>query len=279
MPRALTRYSRGVREPISTIVHRSTALLAAGALSLVGTATAGAQAGLSPNWSGYVAQRTGVQFDQVQASWRVPTASCAHNGLTSSLAWVGLGDATGLSQIGSGTDCTAGGSLGPPIAYAIAFWEILPLDEQYIPLDLEPGDLVHASVTVAAHEVTMTLNDLTRGWRFVRTARRSRIDKTSAEWIVEDPETCPGPVLVSELCPEQPFAEFSTITIFDARARATTGRSGAISSRAWSAIEREVIAGKRGQAPFVAAAPFRLKADGTAFSVSRTHRPLPPEPV
>ena len=244
---------------------------------LTAAAPAGAYVGLGPDWSGYGVARPGVRFDQVSASWRVPTATCSAGGVRYSLVWVGLGDETGLQQIGTETDCGSSGSAAGSVAYATPFWEILPLPEQHTSFVLMPGDLVHASVTIAGHQITMELVDRTRRWTFVKRAHRANVDESSAEWMVEDPLHCPGlTVPIDELCPERPFANFSKTTISEAQARTTTGRSGSISSPLWTATERELVAGRP---PFVAAAPTPLSAGGTAFSVSRTHRPLPPEPV
>jgi len=71
----------------------------------------------SPDWSGYVAGEKGIRMDQVSAGWTVPRASCntAATAFSEASAWVGLGDSSGIEQIGPIPAATPT-STQPPLA-------------------------------------------------------------------------------------------------------------------------------------------------------------------
>jgi hypothetical protein len=267
---------------LTTLVASSAGASLAGA-SLAGASSAGASAAgasvaggyaVSNRWSGYVVQERGLRFDRVSASWRVPGASCTSSQPGAALAWVGLGgaDEARLEQVGTQTGCGPPSKAGPGLAYSAAWWEILPLPQQYLARSINPGDLVRASVTLAGRLVTMRLTDVTEGWTSITRRRPRTVTTSSADWIVEDPASCPGQ-LITPNCPEAPFAEYKPVTFTSAEAGTTSGLAGPITDPHWFALKYGLIARRR-----LLSWPSMLNAQGTGFSVSRTDRRPPPEP-
>jgi hypothetical protein len=234
--------------------------------------------GQSVRWSGWVDQGRGIHFKSVSATWRVPGATCSQRGgATYSLTWIGLGgqDENKLEQIGTETDCTPRVRSAPATPYSLIWWEVLPAPEQYPVQQVDPGDLVQASVTVKGKIATLSLKDLTLGWKFVRRTKPRKLTEDSADWIEEDPEICPGTVIFVS-CPEKPFAHYRTVTFTHAKTTDTAGFTGSISDPHWYAFRYGMIQGNVVQR--LLSWPSPLRDGGTSFSVSRTNRPLPPEP-
>ena len=75
-----------------------------------------------------------------------------------------------LEQIGSEVDCSARGTV-----VSSAWYELVPAPSRTIRMTVRPGDELSAEVTVAGHEVTLMLRDLTRATtRCAPCARRDR---------------------------------------------------------------------------------------------------------
>jgi len=218
----------------------------------------------SPDWSGYVAGEKGIRMDQVSARWTVPSASCttAATAFSEVSAWVGLGDSTGIEQIGTDTSCDTDKHKA---AFGSALWELYPSPSHVIDHPVAAGDRMQASVSVTGHAVTLTLTDATEHWSFVKRTSARSVDETSADWIVEDPAL--------NCCQSFPFADFSPVSFKDAQARSTTGHSGTISDNAWAATKFGLISAKPRR---LLAWPSPLEAAGGAFTVSRTDRSPPP---
>ena len=143
----------------------------------------------SANWAGYVVGETTSQqrFSTVSGSWVEPSADCsAGDGYAA--FWVGLGGAGGqsqsLEQIGTQSDCVAGGS-----TEYYAWYELVPAAPTRLALAISPGDHISAHVAVAGDEVTVSLSDTTTGQSTTKTLQMNNPDTSSAEWIAESPSS------------------------------------------------------------------------------------------
>ncbi len=241
------------------------------ALWLTTAPAALANTAMSSNWAGYAAHRSGVQFKQASASWKQPQAVCRAGVPTFSSAWVGLGgfrrNSKALEQIGSEVDCNAHGKVVSSVWY-----ELVPAPSHKIRLKVNPGDELSASVTVVGHTVSLALHDFTRHSAFARTAHVSRVDISSADWIVEAPSQCqPG-----SFCRLLPLADFGSATFTRARAVSRTGHAGSISDRQWGktritlAMRGHHFVGTAGAPAAGAASPSPLSAGGGSFTVTYT---------
>jgi hypothetical protein len=236
-------------------------------LTLAPAALAGATQ--SSNWAGYAIHRSGVRFNKVLGTWRQPSATCQAGAATYSSVWVGLGGysqtSKALEQIGSEVDCSAKGTVR-----SSAWYELVPAPSRTIKMTVRPGDRLSAEVTVAGHEVTLVLHDLTRGRTFTRRLHVSTVDSSSADWIVEAPSQCSG----NFACQTLPLADFGTATFSHAEAATTGGHSGRISDRAWDLTEITLspsgrrFVGQGSTSGAASATPSALAAGGSAFTVS-----------
>jgi hypothetical protein len=210
-------------------------LLGAGAIWA--SAAASAATSVSTNWAGYVAlgSASGVsRFTSVSGSWTQPSAKCTSGRAAYSAAWVGLGgyseNATALEQVGTDADCTRAGAT----SYS-AWYELVPAGPVNVALKARPGDRLSASVTVRADHVTLRIRNLTTGKRFTTTKRVSKIDASSADWIVEAPSTC----LSATSCSALPLADFDTM-LFSAATATAGGHTGTIGDADWTATALEL---------------------------------------
>ncbi len=221
----------------------------------------------SANWAGYAAHRSGVSFHEVFGSWKQPSLSCAGSRHTYSAYWVGLGgfsmNSNALEQIGTEADCTAQGG-----QMASAWYEILPYAVP-ISMSVRPGDTMTASVVVSGHRVTLTLNDLTRGYAFSKGLTAGNVDVTSAEWIVEAPSQCFG----QNACTILPLAPFGSATFTAAGAQTANGHAGSISDSVWGSTKINLTPNGRaavslGGGPGIGAIASPLRSAGTSFRVT-----------
>ncbi len=144
---------------------------------------------LSTNWSGYAAYD--ATFSHVEGDWTVPTANCAGvrgQQATVAAAFVGIDGflSSTVEQSGTDTDC-----IGTTPFY-IAWYEFYPdravfLDQDTYPVD--PGDQMHAEVSVSGTTATITLQNLSQPWTLSPAPNQSSssFDFSSAEWILEAP--------------------------------------------------------------------------------------------
>jgi hypothetical protein len=222
---------------------------------------------VSSNWSGYAVN--GTRFRRVSGTWKVGTGSCSSGSATYSAAWVGLGGfsetSQALEQTGTELDCSASGR-----ATYSAWYELVPANAKTIKMTVRPGDTMSASVAVSGKRVTLKLNDLTRGSHFAKTLSMSKPDLTSAEWIVEAPSGCTS----SGSCRQLPLAPFGTVPFTHARATTSSGHTGTIADRAWSATKMNLSqagsssSGRGSVSSSPGALATALSATGGAFSVS-----------
>lgn len=224
----------------------------------------------SSNWAGYAVHRPGVSFRQVSATWRQPDATCTGGQASYSALWVGLGgyreSSNSLEQTGTELDCTASGQV-----VSTAWYELVPAPSRSISLRVSPGDVIHATVTVAGQRVTIDIDNLTRHRSFHRTQNAPSIDASSAEWIVEAPSQC-----VSEFsCQTLPLADFGSVTFDSASAVSSQGTAGSILADAWGRTKiqltpagQQFIVYHRPRGTAGVATPSALRSAGTQFDVT-----------
>lgn len=256
----------------------STALATGAALLFVPAALA--DTSNSANWAGYAVHRSGISFRKVSAAWKQPSASCTPGRQAYSAYWVGLGGfsqtSSALEQIGTETDCDLSGN--PVLS---AWYEIVPAPSTPIQLAVGPGDAISASVTVVGHQVTVSLDDLTRHHGFTKKLHASALDVSSAEWIVEAPSDCVG----ANACQTLPLANFGTAAFTSAQAVGSKGHTGSISSPRWSSTKislspggHRFVANRGSDATGGSASPSALQAGGTAFTVKYAALAIPGNP-
>jgi hypothetical protein len=145
---------------------------------------------VSGNWGGYVAQRDGVRFRYVRATFFVPYVDCASSPSSFSGHWVGLDGA------GNGTveqDGILAACQGSRPVYS-AWYEMFPLPPVYATITVRPGNSVVASAYYdsAASKFTLSLTDTTNGQHFSHTLgcpAQSQCQRLSAEVISEAPSS------------------------------------------------------------------------------------------
>ena len=244
------------------------ALVAAAVLA--GAPAALANTTRSTNWAGYAIHRAGLSFRQVSATWTEPAATCVPGQPSYSAVWVGLGgyqaSSDSLEQTGTEIDCNSAGKV-----VSSAWFELVPAPSKTVSLPVDPGDVMHATVTVTGHKVVIELQNATRHRTFRRTMYDTSVDVSSAEWIVEAPSEC-----VSQFaCQALPLANFGSVPFASATATSRSGAVGAIGSHHWGRTRIDLIAGS--QRLIVArntsdvagtAAPSALQSGGSAFDVT-----------
>ena len=210
-----------------------------------GTAAAQSSASspsVSSNWAGYAVAGSSGQsesFSSVSGTWVAPAVTCTPGQATYSAFWVGLGglsqNSQALEQTGSEADCTASGR--PEYS---AWYELVPAPPVTIQLDVAPGDVVAASVTVRAHHVTLRFTDVTKGTSVTEHQRASALDLSSAEWIAEAPSQCDQ----SGNCVPTPLTNFGTVA-FSNLSATSSGHTGTVADPAWASQAIELQAGIR----------------------------------
>jgi Peptidase A4 family len=240
------------------------------AAALCSAPAALAKAATSSNWAGYAVHRPGVSFRQVSGTWTQPRAVCVAGQSAYSAAWVGIGGfkptSDALEQIGTEVDCNPAGN-----AVSTAWYELVPAPSRTISLAIHPGDVMHASVTVAGNRVTLVLENLTSHRTFRRSMYAPSIDVSSAEWIVEAPSEC-----VSQFaCQALPLADFGSVTFDSARATSTTGTVGSITAPTWWRTKIELTPGaqrfivaRQTSDTAGSATPSTLRGAGRQFDVT-----------
>lgn len=249
-------------------------VLAAG-LTAAPAAMAKTQTTQSTNWAGYAVHRAGVSFHHVSANWIQPTATCTSGQPSYSSAWVGLGGyspaSSALEQIGTELDCTASGKV-----VSSAWYELVPAPSKTISLVVQPGDVMHASVTVTGHRVVVELDNLTRHHSFRKTLHSPAIDVSSAEWILEAPSEC----ISQYSCQALPLANFGSITFDSAKVVTANGAVGTIARGDWIRTKikltpgaQRLIVSRDATDSGGAALPSALRVGGSVFDVTFASAP------
>ncbi|HUA71372.1 MAG TPA: G1 family glutamic endopeptidase [Solirubrobacteraceae bacterium] len=233
----------------------------------------------SSNWAGYAVHRPGVSFRQVSGTWTQPSTSCIPGQSTYSAVWVGIGGfkptSDALEQIGTEVDCNPAGN-----TVSSAWYELVPAPSKSISLAVHPGDVMHATVTVVGHHVTVVLRNLTSHKTFRKSLDAPSIDASSAEWIVEAPSEC-----ISQFaCQALPLANFGSVTFDAASATSTTGAAASIISPKWwrtridltPSAQRFIVARQTSDTAGSATAST-LTGAGHAFDVTYSTVAAPPQ--
>src|ERR1700716_3427700 len=196
-------------------MHRRLALLATAAVAFAVPAVASAETSKSSNWAGYAVTSAdpaaSLGYTGVSGSWVVPVANCNASPASFSAFWVGLGGfsdtAQGLEQIGTESDCTAGGRA----TYGV-WYELVPAASVAVKLKVFPGNKMSANVTVNGQLVIVNLKNLTRKTSFTKRLFMVSPDVSSAEWIAEAPSACTS----LGQCRTLPLANFGTVSFTSA---------------------------------------------------------------
>jgi Peptidase A4 family len=233
----------------------------------------------SSNWAGYAVHHPNASFRQVSGTWTQPGASCVSGESSYSAVWVGIGGykptAPALEQIGTEVDCNASGT-----AVLSAWYELVPAPSKTISLAVHPGDVMHATVTVVGHGVTLDLEDLTSHRSFTKSLTATTVDVSSAEWIVEAPSEC-----ISQFaCQALPLANFGSVTFDSASVTSARGITGSIINPRWwrtkinliPGAERFIVA-RRASSTAGSATPSALTAGGSQFAVAYSALPVAPQ--
>ncbi len=169
----------------------------------------------SSNWSGYAV--TGGPYSGVSGTFTVPSLEAGDTSADQMAVWVGIdGFTTGdNSLIQAGVEEYVDPN-NPGTFSVFPWWEILPAPETPITtVTVSPGDRVTVSIKqVDTGEWTITLTDDTNGQSFTTTQPYGG-PATSAEWIVEAPETVdtngnPQPSPLAPYAPDVAIGKMAT---------------------------------------------------------------------
>jgi Peptidase A4 family len=252
------------------------AVVVIAAAALCSAPAALARTTTSSNWAGYAVHHPGVTFRQVSGTWTQPSASCVAGQPSYSAVWVGIGGfkptSDALEQIGTEVDCEATGN---PVSSA--WYELVPAPSKTISFVVQPGDVVHATVTVVGHQVILVLENRTRNRTFRKSVFASSIDVSSAEWIVEAPSEC----INQFACQALPLANFGSVAFDSAAATSTAGSTGSILDPRWwrtqirltPGAQRFIVARQTSDSAGTAT-PSTLQANGTRFDVAYSTVPV-----
>jgi peptidase A4-like protein len=141
----------------------------------------------SYNWGGYAV--TGTDFTSAKGTWTVPTVDCAKSPNAWVSFWVGIDgySSTTVEQAGTLTWCNRS------TAEYYTWYEFYPAATTYIStVPSKPGDKMFAQITYNGSEFKVEIKDDTTGKSFTKSQAVSGAARTSAEWIVEAPETVTG---------------------------------------------------------------------------------------
>jgi len=202
---------------------------------------------ISNNWAGYVA--TGGTFSSVAGSWIVPQVN--NSGTSSDATWVGIGGAARNQLIQTGTQALVNNK--GQVSYQ-PWYEMLPANSQKIPLSINPGDYITASIAQkSANQWIISLSDITTGQNY-QTNVTYASSLSSAEWIEE------MPVLGRSFIPLDNFGsvQFNALS---------TVKDGTTLTPAQANAQSIVMVNQIGQ---VLAQPSQLGSDGASFTITRT---------
>jgi hypothetical protein len=261
-----TTYSFATSTTESGYEYRAVFSNGVGSPASTNAATLAVEAQESVNWSGYFAAGSDGTFTSVSASWTVPSVNCGGDATADSSQWVGidggLSTSTTVEQDGTEADCHSGAAvydawyemLGDNSVNDGAEVEIPPSSNP-----VAPGDVMGASVSVSGTTWTLTIADTTHPWSggaFSININFSGGEQSSAEWIVERPESC-SPCAFTDL------SNFGTASF--TAATATTSGDGtpqSIAALGGSSIE---MVSENGDNPLLAA-PSALDPTGEQFT-------------
>jgi hypothetical protein len=160
---------------------------------------------LTYNWSGYALDEG--TYTGVSACWDVPAVPVTPLDTYSS-AWVGIGGFSGgdttLIQTGTTEESYQGQ------VYYFAWTELLPAEPALL-FAVTPGDTVCASIAEQSANVWgIAIQDKTGGGSYSSTTIDYTSSESSAEWIMERPELCTGPLPAD--CTLSTLADYGELT-------------------------------------------------------------------
>jgi len=220
----------------------------------------------SVNWSGYAVTGAADSITMVQGSWTVPTVTCGSSEKSYSAFWVGIDgfSSSTVEQTGTDSDC----SHGVPTYYA--WYEFYPKASKDIgAISVKPGDEIGARVQFSKNTFTIAIEDFTTGKMFHASSAVSGAQRSSAEFVVEAPETC---VLVK--CSLTSLSDFGTagfgsdntgITAAVNCAVTMNGVTGTLGS--YGSAVQEITMVSQSNPSVVKALPSAISTDGTSFTV------------
>jgi len=143
----------------------------------------------STNWGGYAATGSTGSVSDVKASWIVPSVTCPKSGSTYAALWVGIDgySSSTVEQTGVLVHCLLGKA-----TYS-AWYEFYPAASVTISgFSVKPGNTISAEVgySTATSLFTTTIQNINTGSSFSKSSAVSSAQRSSAEWIIERPETC-----------------------------------------------------------------------------------------
>lgn len=201
----------------------------------------------SNNWAGYIA--TGGTFTSVSGSWTVPQVNTT--GTSSDATWLGIGGTASSHLIQTGTQALANNN--GQVSYQ-AWYEMLPANSQKIPLTINPGDSITASIVQqSANQWTISLSDSTTGRNYQTTVTYAA-SLSSAEWIEEMPVR--GRTFI-------PLDNFGSVQF----SALSTVKDGTALTPAQANAQSIVMVNSLDQA---LAQTSALGSDGASFTVTRT---------
>jgi hypothetical protein len=220
----------------------------------------------SENWDGYAvtpAVGSTTTFDEVQASWLVPTATCDPNQPDEELAveWVGL-DGFGTSSVEQGgtiATCNSG------LASYHVWWEMFPFNGITQQFSVNPGDQIKASVTFvpSSGDFDIVVDDVTLGQTLTEDVpcqpTQNGCARASAEVISEDPGG--NGVDVDGLFP---LTDYGTETFTGASVTDSTGHTGTMSDPSWQTFQLNEVSSQG--VTKQTAGP--LSTDGSSFTTT-----------
>jgi hypothetical protein len=210
----------------------------------------------SYNWSGYAITGAVGSITTAQGSWVVPTVTCGAKEKSYSADWVGIDgfSSSTVEQTGTDSDCKA----GVPNYYA--WYEFYPAASKNIgAIAVHPGDVIAARVTYSSGSTfKVAIKDMTTGKSYSTSGSVSGAQRTSAEFIVEAPETC----LLR--CKLTSLSDFGTVSF--SNCAVTVGGVLANIGTYGSAIQEITMVGQSNPS-VVKAQPSAIGADGASFTV------------
>jgi hypothetical protein len=240
-------------------------------VACVAAPVAAADSVVSADWAGYAIHGNLDHFRQVRGFWRQPKLVCTPGQTTYAEIWAGLGGfaprSIAVEQLGTEGDCHANGR---EVSYA--WYSLRSGVRKPISMLIKPGDVMEAVVTLGRGTVTLELADHSTPQLFAQTLPDTKLDDSSADWIVEARPFCIGP----SACQPLPLANFRYVSFGLTGATLSNGHTGTISDPKWTATKVSIgLHGRRyglnhaaNSAVVGGAAPSALAAGGSVFTVS-----------
>lgn len=206
--------------------------------------------GTSYNWSGYVASDR--SFTSIGSSWNISSA-ISPSANTAEATWIGIGGVTSndLIQVGTQTIINSAGQ----ITYQ-AFYEMLPSDSVSIPVTINAGDSVTATVSQqSTGQWSIYFIDNNNGQSY-QTTLQYNSSLSSAEWIEEMPTNASANSFI-------PINNFGSRYFYNA----STTKNGVSENLLNAEAQQLAMVNTSGQA---LVSTSGIGGDGASFTATRT---------